>query len=241
MIYVVGTGPGNIEDMTLRAKDRIQRAEVILGYKTYIKLVQPLLEGKEIIQNGMRGEVERCRETVNQAKSGKDVALISGGDPGVYAMAGLLLEIVANEAPEVEVEVIPGVTSANAAAAALGAPLMHDHAYISLSDCLTDWNLIEKRLDLAAQGDFVICLFNPKSKARVEHLEKASLTLQKHKASDTPVGIVTGAARDGQIVKITTLENLPKEEVTMSSMVIIGNRHTFAYGDMLVTPRGYAL
>lgn len=241
MIYVIGTGPGNIEDMTERAKEGIKKAKVILGYKTYIRLIEPLLEGKEVIQNGMRGEVERCREAVNQAKTGADVALVSGGDPGVYAMAGLLLEIVAQEAPEVRVEIIPGVTSANAAAAALGAPLMHDHAYISLSDCLTDWSLIEKRLRLAAEGDFVICLFNPKSHARNEHLTRACKILMEIKSKETPVGIVTHAARAEQVVELTSLMELPKREVSMSSMVIIGNRHTFRFNDFLITPRGYPI
>lgn len=241
MIYVVGIGPGNIEDMTARAKERLEKSQVILGYKTYIRLIEPLLNGKTVIQNGMRGEVERCREAVSQAKGGVDVALVSGGDPGVYAMAGLLLEIVVKEAPEIRVEVIPGVTAANAAAAALGAPLMHDHAYISLSDCLTDWSLIEKRLRLAAEGDFVVCLFNPKSHARSEHLERACKILMESKSRETPVGIVTHAAREEQVVELTTLMELPGKEVSMSSMVIIGNRHTFRFDDYLITPRGYPI
>lgn len=241
MISVVGIGPGSMEEMTIRAKKCIEKADIVLGYKTYIRLIEPLLKGKAVVQNGMRGEIDRCRQTVLEAKTGKRVALISGGDPGVYAMAGLLLEIASKEAPEISVEIVPGVTSANAAAAALGAPIMHDHAYISLSDCLTDWVLIERRLKLAAQGDFVICLFNPKSKARAGHLEKAKKILLKHKSPNTLVGVVTHAARDGQVIHISDLENLDCEQVNMSSMVIIGNQNTYRWQDFLVTPRGYSL
>ena len=241
MISVVGIGPGSVDQMTVRAQKAIAEADVILGYKTYVQLVETLLEGKEVLQNGMRGEVDRCRQTIKEAKKGKRVALISGGDPGVYAMAGLLLEILHKEAPEISVEVIPGVTSANAAAAALGAPIMHDHAYISLSDCLTDWTLIEKRLQLAAQGDFVICLFNPKSKARPDYLQKAKEIMLAHKSPQTQVGVVTHAARDGQVVSISDLAHLDCEKVNMSSMVIIGNQNTYRVQDFLVTPRGYTL
>lgn len=241
MISVVGIGPGSIDEMTIRAQKCIAKADVVLGYKTYVRLVEPLLEGKEVLQNGMRGEVERCRQTIAEARKGKRVVLISGGDPGVYAMAGLLLELLYKEEPEISVEVVPGVTSANAAAAALGAPIMHDHAYISLSDCLTDWTLIEKRLELAAQGDFVICLFNPKSKARPDYLQKAKEIMLAHKSPNTQVGIVTHAARDEQVVAICDLAHMDCEKVNMSSMVIIGNQNTYRLQDSLVTPRGYKL
>lgn len=241
MIYVVGIGPGNKEYMTLKALKVIENADVIVGYKTYINLVQDIIEGKECVVNGMRGEVERCQKAVDLAKEGKQVVVISSGDPGVYAMAGLILDIFAKEELELDIEIIPGVTSANAASASLGAAIMHDHAYISLSDLLTDWQLIIKRLELAAMGDFVICLFNPKSKGRPNHIEKAREVLLKHKSPETFVGIVRNAKREDETVTITTLKDMLDYAIDMTTMVIIGNANTYTYKDLMITPRGYHL
>ncbi len=241
MLYVVGIGPGNKEEMTLHALEVIKNADVIVGYKTYMDLVTDLIQDKEVIVNGMRGEVERCKAAVEQAKLGKNVAVISSGDPGVYAMSGLVLEIIATEKADVKVEIIPGITSANGASASLGAPIMHDHCYISLSDLLTDYELIKKRIDLAAQGDFVICFFNPKSKGRPTHINDAVEILLKHKSKDTVVGIVNNAKRKGEVVTITTLDKMLDCHIDMTTMVIIGNSNTYKYEDFMITPRGYTV
>jgi len=241
MLYVVGIGPGNKGEMTLNALKAIESSDVIVGYKTYIDLIDEMLTDKEVVMNGMRGEVERCTKAVELALEGKNVAVISSGDPGVYAMSGLVLEIISSRELKLEVEIIPGITSANGASASLGAPIMHDHAYISLSDLLTDFDLIKKRLALAAEGDFVICLFNPKSKGRPTHINDAREILLKHKSPETVVGIVKNAKRAGEKVTITTLGDMLNHPIDMTTMVVIGNSRTFKYDDFMITPRGYSV
>ncbi len=239
MIYVVGIGPGNKEELTLHAVESIKKSDAIVGYKTYIELLEDEIKGKEIVQNGMRGEVERCKKAVDLAEEGKTVSVISSGDAGVYAMAGLVLDIIADRKSDLEVEIIPGVTSANAAAASLGAPIMHDHAYISLSDLLTDFELIKKRLRLAAEGDFVVCLFNPKSMGRPDYINVARDIILEYKSKDTLVGIVNKAKRGDEKVVITTLDKMLDHHIDMTTMVIIGNSNTYQYKDFMITPRGY--
>jgi len=242
-IYAVGIGPGAREHRTFRAMEAIKESTGIVGYKTYIPLIEDLIEEQKVYRLGMKHEVERCEKALSLALQGETVSLISSGDAGIYAMAGILFEVVEkNDAlDQVDIEVIPGVTASSAAAASLGAPIMHDHVSISLSDLLTPWSLIEKRLDLAGQGDFVISLYNPKSKGRPKHLERATEVLLQHRRKDTPVGIVMNAKREGESVKVTTLERLPDEEVNMFTLVLIGNSNTKMLGDYLVTPRGYDL
>jgi len=239
MLYVVGIGPGNKEEMTTHALNAIRQSDIIVGYKTYIDLVQEHITDKEVVVNGMRGEVERCTKAVELASEGKNVAVISSGDPGVYAMSGLVLEIVSAKELDLDIEIVPGITSANGASASLGAPIMHDHAYISLSDLLTDFELIKKRLALAAEGDFVICLFNPKSKGRPTHINTARDILLKHKSEETVVGIVNNAKREGEKVTITTLGKMLNHHIDMTTMVVIGNSNTYQYKDFMITPRGY--
>ncbi len=238
-LYVVGIGPGNYEEMTLHVLEVIKKADVIVGYKTYIDLLKDSMKNKEIIVNGMRGEVERCNKGIEKALEGKIVAIISSGDPGVYAMAGLTLEMISKKEIEIEVEIIPGITSANAAAASLGAPIMHDHVYISLSDLMIDYELIKKRIKLAAEGDFVICLFNPKSKGRPDYISDARDIILKYKSKETVVGIVNKAKREGEKVIITTLEKMLNYNIDMTTMVIIGNSNSYKYNDLMITPRGY--
>ncbi len=242
-IYAVGIGPGAREHRTQRAVDAIRESTGIVGYKTYIPFIEDLIEAQEVHPLGMKHEVERCEKALDLALEGETVSLISSGDPGIYAMAGIMFEVMEKKGAldNVDLEVVPGVTASSAAAASLGAPIMHDHVSISLSDLLTPWSLIEKRLDLAAQGDFVISLYNPKSKGRPKHLQRAVEILCKHRRKDTPVGIVIKAKRQGERVKITTLEALPLEEVNMFTLVLIGNSNTKILGDFLVTPRGYSL
>ena len=195
MIYVVGIGPGSRNLMTEEAIAAIEDAEVIVGYKTYINLITEFIGDKEVVQNGMRKEIERCREAIEIAKTGKKVAVISSGDAGIYGMAGLILELLTKEETDIKVKVVPGVTASIGAAAVLGAPIMHDFCHISLSDLLTPWEVIEKRLRLAAEADFVICLYNPRSKGRSEHLAKAFEIMGEFKDKSTPVGIVKDVGR----------------------------------------------
>ena len=235
-IYVVGIGPGKKGDMTFRAYDALEKSDVIIGYKTYIDLIKEYFPEKELISSPMKKEVDRCREVVEIAESGKTISLISSGDAGIYGMAGIMLEIV----PEnIETEIIPGVTASNAAAATAGAPLMHDFATISLSDLLTDWDLIKKRVDLASQGDFVISLYNPKSKGRTTQIEDAAEIMLKYKSPETPVAIVRNAGREDERVTAATLGTMLEHEIDMLTVIIIGNSKTFMRNGKIITPRGY--
>lgn len=241
-ITVIGIGPGSLQDMTPRARKAIESAEVVAGYTTYIKLIESLLEGKKVIGTAMMQEIDRCRMAVDEAASGADTIVVSSGDAGVYGMAGLVLELILQreeaERPEFG-GIIAGVSAVNAAASVLGAPLMHDFAVISLSNLLTPWELIRKRVEMAAQGDFVTALYNPKSRKRVQNIEEVREIMLKHRDPRTPVGIVTAASRDKETKVITTLADFTKEEINMFSMVIIGNSQTYVKDGWMITPRGY--
>jgi cobalt-precorrin 5A hydrolase/precorrin-3B C17-methyltransferase len=250
-LYVVGTGPGAVEHITPYARQAIAESDAIVGYGTYIDLIRELIKDKEVFSTGMTQEIDRCGKAVELALQGKTVSVISGGDPGIYAMAGLVFEIVraevrkrgsaetTNNSIGVTVEVVPGISALNACAARLGAPLMHDFASISLSDRLTPWELIEKRLDAAAMADFVIVLYNPKSKGRATHIGRAREIIMKHRAPDTPVGIVKGAMRADEKVVLTDIERMLDAEIDMQTTVIIGNAKTFRWNNLMITPRGY--
>ena len=223
-IYVVGIGPGKKADMTFRAYEAMEKSDIIIGYKTYMDLIKEYYPGKEMKNSQMTKEVDRCIDVLKLAKEGKNVALISSGDAGVYGMAGIMLEIADGE---VEVEIIPGVTATNAAAAIVGAPVMHDYVTISLSNLLTDWELIKKRLELAAQGDFVVSIYNPKSRGRVTQIEEAREIMLKYKPKTTPVAIVRNAGREDEEHVVTTLDEMLNHEINMLTIVIIGNANTF--------------
>lgn len=235
-IYVVGIGPGKKENMTFRAYEAMEKSDIIVGYKTYVDLVKEYYPRKEMKSSAMTKEVDRCTEVLELARQGKTVSLISSGDAGVYGMAGIMLEI-ADE--DMEVEVIPGITATNAAAAIAGAPIMHDYATISLSDLLTDWELIKKRLELAAQGDFVVSIYNPKSRGRVTQIEEAREIMMKYKPKSTPVAIVRNAGREDERYILTTLEEMLNHEIDMLTIVLIGNSNTFVKNWKIITPRGY--
>ncbi len=238
-IRVVGTGPGGLEHITPSALSAIREAEIVVGYKAYLKLIEPLLFGKEVVSSGMTEEVIRVRAAVEAAQQGKRVCLVSGGDPGIYAMAGLVFEFIRSIGVCLDVDVMPGVSALNACASRLGAPLMHDFSAISLSDRLTPWGVIEKRLDAAASADFVIVLYNPKSKGRTTQIAKAGEIILRHRGGDTPVGIVKSAMRADEEVTITTLDKMLDHDIDMQSTVIVGNSRTFRWRDSMVTPRGY--
>ncbi|WKY47431.1 precorrin-3B C(17)-methyltransferase [Eubacteriaceae bacterium ES3] len=242
-IYVTGIGPGLYEHMTEAARNSIETADIIVGYKTYVDIIADLIGDKEVLSSGMRREIDRCEKALELAEEGKTVCLVSSGDAGVFGMAGIMLEIVEHQKSDVAVEIIPGISAANAAAATLGAPLMHDYVVISLSDLLTDWAVIEKRLHCAGDGDFIVTLYNPKSKGRPHNIEKAQEILLKYKDAKTPVGIVRNAKRQDESYVITNLGNLHEAEIDMFSMVIIGNSKTYVTEDLkkMITPRGYQL
>lgn len=236
-IYVVGIGPGKKADMTFRAYEAMEKSDIIIGYKTYMDLIKEYYPGKEMKNSQMTKEVDRCIDVLKLAKEGKNVALISSGDAGVYGMAGIMLEIADGE---VEVEIIPGVTATNAASAIVGAPVMHDYVTISLSNLLTDWELIKKRLELAAQGDFVVSIYNPKSRGRVTQIEEAREIMLKYKPKTTPVAIVRNAGREDEEHVVTTLDEMLNHEINMLTIVIIGNANTFIKDGKMITPRGYS-
>ncbi len=236
-IYVVGIGPGKKADVTFRAYEAMEKSDIIIGYKTYMDLIKEYYPGKEMKNSPMTKEVDRCIEVLKLAKEGKNVALISSGDAGVYGMAGIMLEIADGE---VEVEIVPGVTATNAAAAIVGAPVMHDYVTVSLSNLLTDWELIKKRLELAAQGDFVVSIYNPKSRGRVTQIEEAREIMLKYKPKTTPVAIVRNAGREDEEHVVTTLDEMLNHEINMLTIVIIGNANTFIKDGKMITPRGYS-
>jgi len=250
---VVSLGPGFPDYIIPRAQAALYEAQVIMGYRTYIELLEPLLTRlpqQEVVASSMKAEVSRCQEAIARAQEGQRVALVSSGDAGIYGMAGLVLEICAAQnlrvaPPQADddvdfyLEVVPGIPALAAGAALLGAPLMHDFASISLSDLLTPWETISKRLELSAQGDFVIVLYNPKSKKRDWQLGAVQEMLLRFKSPETPVGIVSRAMRQGQEIIISTLQDFLEHPVDMQTVIIVGNSQTFAYGPYMVTPRGY--
>jgi len=247
-LFVVGIGPGGLNHMTFEAREAIEKADVVVGYKTYLEFIEPLLADKEVVSSGMMREVERCSEALTIAASGKTVALVSSGDAGIYGMAGLALELAEGPAdgsaapyPGVEIVIVPGVSAVQAAASVLGAPLMHDFAVISLSDLMTSLDTIRERLKAAASADFVVALYNPRSKGRVTQIEEAAAILIAARGPQVPVGIVRNACRQGEERIITTLGEMLSHPIDMFSIVIIGNASTRLSSDgRIVTPRGYA-
>lgn len=240
-IYVVGIGPGNNDLLTLRAKDALIKADVIVGYKVYIDLIEKIISQKKCIHSQMTKEIDRCKMAINKAEEGNIVALVSSGDAGIYGMAGPLLEIADEQKSKISIEVVPAVSAFNGAAARLGAPIMHDHCSISLSDRLTPWEIIEKRLHLAAEGDFVVSLYNPKSKGRPHYISDTTNIFLKYRDANTVVGIVKNAEREGEKIVITTLVNMLNHDIDMFTIVIIGNQSTKNIDSKMITPRGYKI
>lgn len=237
-IYVVGMGPGEFEGMTIRAERVLKSCDTIVGYTVYVDLAKQYFPEKEFLTTPMRKEVDRCHLAFDEAEKGKTVAMICSGDAGVYGMAGLMLEI-GQKHPQVSVEIVPGVTAALSGAAVLGAPLIHDFCVISLSDLLTPWEKIEKRLLAASEADFSIVLYNPSSHKRKDYLQKACELCLKYKSPDTVCGYVTSIGRDGETVKVLPLSELVNAETDMFTTVFIGNSQTKEIDGRMVTPRGY--
>jgi precorrin-3B C17-methyltransferase len=235
-LYVIGIGPGGLDHMTLKAVKAIEESEIIVGYTKYIDMVKSLIENKEVVSTGMKGEVERCKKALELSKD-KTVSIISTGDAGIYGMAGLILELKKDE----NVEIIPGVTASSSAASVLGSPIMHDNCNISLSDLMTPYELIKNRIELAAKGDFVISLYNPRSKGRPHYLKECLDIIKKYRKGNTPIGVVKNALREGQEITVTDLDSFNEEIVDMFSIVIIGNSQSYIKEGKFITPRGYSL
>lgn len=239
MLFIVGFGAGGETGMTLEARQAIEQSDVIAGYTVYVELLKPMFPNKEYFITPMRKEKERCIWAIEMAKQNKTVALVCSGDSGVYGMASLVLELAKGE--DLEIKIIPGVTAACSGAAVLGAPLSHDFAVISLSDLLTPWELIEKRLMYAAMGDFVICIYNPSSKKRADYLKKACKIVLQYQSPDTICGYVKNIGREGEEKNILSLEQLQEAQLDMFTTVYIGNSQTVMIDGRMVTPRGYLL
>ncbi len=237
-VYAVGLGPGGEEFFTGQARAAIEKSDIICGYTVYVDLVKDVFPDKEFFTTNMKQEIDRCKKALEIAETGKTVAMVCSGDSGVYGMAGLLIQL-APRYKDIEIEVVCGVTAALSGSAVLGAPLGHDFCVISLSDLLTPWEVIEKRLRCAAEADFLIALYNPRSHKRVEHLNKACDILMEFKSPETVCGYVKNIGREGQEKHIVQLKDLADEPVDMFTTVFIGNKETRIYGDNIVTPRGY--
>jgi precorrin-3B C17-methyltransferase len=244
-LYVVGIGPGHHDHMTYRAKQVIEESEVIIGYDTYVSLVEDLISGKEVYRYPMTQEVERANQAIQFAENGRIVALVSSGDPGIYGMIGLIYEILAdkkwNRGAGIYVECVPGVSSLNSCSALVGSPLMTDFAVVSMSDLLVPWEMIVKRVEAAALGDYVTVIYNPASKKRVHQLQDTRDIFLKYRNPETPVAIVKGAYRESQAVVLTTLKDIlnHSDMLGMITTVIVGNSSTYNYEGVMINPRGY--
>ncbi len=242
-ILLVGLGPGGPEHLTARARAAIAEADTVIGYVTYVRLVADLLAGKEVIEKSMTEELDRAVEALDRARAGRTVALISSGDAGVYGMAGPTYEVLfqAGWTPDsdIGVEIVPGASALNACAALVGAPLTHDFCAISLSDLLTPWPTIARRLNAAAQADFVVALYNPKSGRRERQIVEAQRLFLRHRSAGTPVAVVKSAYRPKQRIELTTLGRMAEAGIGMLTTVLIGNSRTFVRHGLMVTPRGY--
>jgi precorrin-3B C17-methyltransferase len=240
-LFVVGIGPGGPLDRTRRAEEAIAKSSVVAGYTRYMELIRDLTEGKERIATGMTRELERCRMALARAAEGEIVSLVSSGDPGVYGMAGLVLELAASERIAVPIEIIPGVSAANSLAARLGAPLMCDFATLSLSDLLVPWETIRGRLEAVAACDLVVAIYNPRSQKRTRQLDEAAVIFRRHRPGTTPVGVGTAVGSPEEEILLSDLDHFLELPIAMRSVIIIGNRSTKRIAEWFVTPRGYGV
>ncbi|MEI6033205.1 MAG: precorrin-3B C(17)-methyltransferase [Verrucomicrobiae bacterium] len=228
-------------DRTHRAEEAIRESSVIVGYKHYLNHIEDLTEGKELLSSGMRQEADRCRAALDRAQQGATVAFVSSGDAGVYGMAGLAIEMAAAHGMDIPIEIIPGVSAANSAAARFGAPLMLDFACVSLSDLLMPWDTIRHRIEALAGADMVVALYNPKSTKRVTQIVEVAEIFRQHRPGSTPVGIATAVGAEDERLVLSDLGRFLDEEITMKSIVIVGNSSSKILNGWFVTPRGYKI
>mgnify|MGYP001199848413 CR=1 FL=1 len=238
-LFLVGLGPGSLDHMSIRAQEVIHNADVVVGYGLYVKLIAPLLTNQTLVRSGMTKEWQRADCAIKHVQEGQNVALVCSGDAGMYAMAPLIFELISSQSLSLEVETVPGITAANACASLVGAPLGHDSCTISLSDLLTPWDVIVKRIKAAADADFAITFYNPRSRKRQNHIVEARDILLQHRCKETPVAVVNAAYRDEQSVQLSTLEYFTDLEFGMNAAVIVGNSSSYRFEDWIVTPRGY--
>lgn len=244
-LYIVGVGPGSHDHMTFYAHKVIGESDTIVGYETYVNLVQDLIHGKDVYRYAMTQEVDRAKQCIELAKRGKIVSLISSGDPGIYGMAGLIYEMLAESSwdpqKDLSVEVVPGISALNSCSSLIGSPLMTDFAVLSMSDLLVPWDIIAKRVEAAARGDFVIVIYNPSSKRRTHQIRDTRQILLKYRSPSTPIAIIKGAYRGSEKIILTNLQDLENQydQLGMISTVIIGNSSTFNYKNLIINPRGY--
>lgn len=241
-LYIVGIGPGNSEHLSVRARKVLEEVDVVIGYKTYIKIILPIIGDKEHYGTSMMQEIDRAKMAIEEAKSSKSVALVSSGDAGIYGMASLVFDLIKKQNITdlgFDVEVVPGITAANAAASLIGAPLGHDTCLISLSDLLTPWESIKRKIQLAAEADFVVVFYNPASKKRTEYIKIARDILMEARGQNVPVGIINKAYRDGQSIILSDLRSFLGHEIGMETTVIVGNSKSYKFENWMVTPRGY--
>ncbi len=238
-LYIVGIGPGGTEHLTKKAESVLLSSEFIIGNGTYLDQMATVIKGAKIIRSGMGGEVERAKKAVELSRD-HVVSIVSGGDANVYGMAGLVLEVAQKEG-NIDLEIIPGVAAVSAAASLLGAPIVSDFAVISLSDLLTPLDVIERRFKSAAEADFVIAIYNPKSRNRRENFGKAIGIIREYRNDNTPVGIVKSATREGETVIVTTIGKIMEynDIIDMSTLVLIGNSESRLWNNRIITPRGY--
>ena len=239
ILSVVGTGPGALDYLIPAARKELEMADVVVGYRTYLDLIAGIIDGKKTVSSAMMQEVDRVGQALDLAEQGKHVVLVSGGDPGIYAMAGLVYEVAGLRDSQVEIRVVAGIAALNSCAERLGAPLMHDFATVSLSDLLTPWDLIEKRIRAATEADFVLVIYNPRSKKRDWQLNRAIEIISGVRPSTTPVGMVRGATRENELVSVSTLGAFNPSDADMQTTVIVGNSATFISHGKMITPRGY--
>ncbi len=238
-LYLIGIGPGNIDNLTYLAVKKINECNIIIGYKEYLRLIKEILIDKNIEESDVADELERANHAINYALEGKTTGVISSGDSGIYGMAGLILEIIAKHSYDIDLEIIPGITAINSAASLVGVPLMNDFCSISLSNKLTPENIILERVENAARGDFVMGLYNPVSRKRTELIKETRNILLKYRNINTPVAIVRNAYRDGREIKISNLNDFLDGYIDMFSIIIIGNSKSYIYKNYIITPRNY--
>lgn len=238
-LYLVGLGPGSLELMSLKARQVVEQADVIVGYGLYVKLIAPLIKQQTLVRSGMTKEWQRADAAINSVQEGKTVALVCSGDAGIYAMASLVFELIAEQDMSIDVEMVPGITAANGCASLVGAPLGHDSCTISLSDLLTPWDVILRRIEAAASADFAITFYNPRSKKRQNQIVEARDILLKYRSAHTPVAVVNAAYREEQSVQLSTLQEFINLEFGMNASIIIGNTSSYRFRDWIITPRGY--